>query len=67
LLNELNIDAVFMDDKFPGCIFLQIGAFDKTEMGYFYSGESSSLPKISPNRFIYIEEILPKWYLYRII
>jgi len=66
-LNELNIDAVFMDDKFPGCIFLQIGAFDKTEMGYFYSGESSSLPKISPNQFIYIEEILPKWYLYRII
>jgi len=36
-------------------------------MGYFYSGESSSLPKISPNQFIYIEEILPKWYLYRII
>ncbi|NNG26531.1 MAG: hypothetical protein HKM87_03330 [Ignavibacteriaceae bacterium] len=67
LLNELNIDAVFMDDKFPGCIFLQIGAFDKTEMGYFYSGESSSLPKISPNRFIYIEEILPKWYIYKII
>lgn len=66
-LSELNIDAVFMDDKFPGCIFLMIGAFDKTELGYFYTGESSSLPEISPNRFIYIEEILPKWYIYRII
>jgi hypothetical protein len=67
LLHELNLDAVYQDDKFPGCIFLQIGAFDKTEMGYFYSGENSSLPEISPNRFIYIEEILPKWYIYRII
>jgi len=67
LLDNLNIDAVYQDDKLPGCIFLQIGAFDKTEMGYFYSGENSSLPEISPNRFIYIEEILPKWYIYRII
>ncbi len=67
LLDGLNIDAVYQDDKFPGCIFFQLGAFDKTEMGYFYSGESSSLPEISPNRFIYIEEILPKWYIYRII
>jgi hypothetical protein len=67
LLNVLNIDAVYQDDKFPGCIFLQIGAFDKTEMGYFYRGKSSLLPEISPNRFIYIEEILPKWYIYRII
>ena len=67
MLHGLNIDAVYQDDKFPGCIFLQIGAFDKTEMGYFYCGESSSLPKISPNLFIYIEEILPKWYIYRII
>jgi hypothetical protein len=67
LMNELNIDAVFEDDAFPGCIFFQIGAFDKTEMGYFFSEERSSLPKISPSRFIYIEEILPKWYIYRII
>ncbi len=67
MLTGLNIDAVYQDDKFPGCIFLQIGAFDKTEMGYFYCGESSSLPEISSNLFIYIEEILPKWYIYRII
>jgi hypothetical protein len=67
LLNGLNLDAIYQDDKFPGCIFLQIGAFDKMEMGYFYSGENSSLPEISPNQFIYIEEILPKWYIYRII
>jgi len=67
LLNSLNIDAVYQDDKFPGCIFLQVGAFDKTEIGYFYSGENSLIPEISPNRFILIEEILPKWYIYRII
>ncbi|MBT8387957.1 MAG: hypothetical protein KJO12_11140, partial [Ignavibacteria bacterium] len=67
MLNGLNIDAVYQDDEFPGCFFLQIGAFDKTEMGFFYSGESSSLPEISPNLFIYTEEILPKWYIYRII
>ena len=67
MLNVLNIDAVYQDDKFPGCVFLQIGAFDKTEMGFFYSGESSSLPEISPNQFIYIEEILPKWYIFRAI
>ena len=66
-LNKLYMDATFRDDKFPGCIFLQIGAFENKEMGYFYSNESSSLPKISPERFIYIEEVLPKWFVYRII
>ncbi len=67
LLNKLSIDATFRDEKYPGCIFFQIGALDTKQVGYFYSSENSILPEISPNGFIIVEEILPKWFLYRII
>lgn len=67
MLEKLNLTALFRDDKYPGCIFLQVETFEKRESGYIFAEESSALPKISPDNFIYIEEVLPGWYVYRII
>jgi hypothetical protein len=54
-----------MDENYPQCIFILIGAFDRLEVGYIFSKNKSSVPKISLGRFIYIGELLPNWYVYR--
>jgi hypothetical protein len=66
-LSFLKMNAVFRDQKYPGCIFIQIGAFETREVGFIYTEENFSLPPISPNNFIYLEKVLPNWYVYRII
>jgi len=67
LMNQLALDYIFMDELYPQCIFVLISAFESTEVGYIYTENKSRLPKVSPNRFIYIEEVLPNWYVYRAI
>ncbi len=65
LLDELGLNSVFKDRKYPGVTFVQIGGFDSIEVGYFFAGSNASPPKINPNEFIYIEEIVSGWYVYR--
>jgi hypothetical protein len=67
LMNKLNLEYVFIDEIYPQCIFILVGGFDRIEVGYIFCKNKSSVPKISPNRFIYIEEVLPNWYVYRAI
>lgn len=65
LMNKLNMDYIFIDNIYPHCIFILLGGFDRLEIGYIYCKNKSVIPKISPERFIYIEEALPNWYVYR--
>jgi hypothetical protein len=65
LMNKLNLEYIFVDDLYPQCIFVLVGGFGRTEVGFIHSSNKSSLPKISPGGFIYIEEVLPNWYTYR--
>ena len=58
LMNKLNLEYVFIDEIYPQCIFILVGGFDRIEIGYIFCKNKSSVPKISPNRFIYIEEVL---------
>jgi len=67
LMDKLNLDYVYIDEMYPQCIFVLVGGFDRIEVGYIFSRNKSALPKISPNRFIFIEEVLPNWYVYRAI
>ncbi len=67
LINELGLNSVFKDRKYPNCTFIQIGSFKSMEVGYIKTNDDSHLPKISQNGFIYIEEIIPGWYIYRVI
>jgi hypothetical protein len=67
LMDKLNLEYVYIDEMYPQCIFILVGGFDRIEVGYIFSKNKSAVPKISPNRFIYIEEVLPNWYVYRAI
>ena len=64
-MNKCGVESIFNDDLYPECIFILIGKLDRFEVGYIYSLKKSSLPSITPQRFIYIEEVLPKWFVYR--
>jgi len=64
-MSKLNLDYIFMDDLYPGCIFILPGKFNRIEVGFIYSKNNSALPKITPGRYIYIEEVLLNWYVFR--
>jgi hypothetical protein len=66
-LASLGCSAIFKDRNYPGCVFVQILAFEKMEAGFIYTGESSELPKISPKDFICIVEVTRGWFIYRMI
>ena len=65
IMNKCGVESIFYDDFYPECIFILVGRLDRFEIGYIYSLKKSSLPSITPKRFIYIEEVLPKWFVYR--
>jgi hypothetical protein len=66
-LNDLGSNAVYKDNRFPNCVFIQINSFERMEAGFLYTSGTSEKPLISPSEFIYIEEVLPGWYIYRIM
>jgi hypothetical protein len=67
LLNTLGCNAVYKDNRFSNCIFIQINLFERMEAGFIYATDSSSTPPMSSAEFIYIEQVLPDWYIYRIM
>ena len=67
LLNKLGCNAVYKDNRFSNCIFIQINSFERMEAGFIYATDSSSVPPMSSAEFIYIEQVLPDWFIYRIM
>ena len=65
LMSSLNMNSIFTDENYPKCIFVSITEFGRQEAGYIYCGNRANLPQISPDRFIYIENVLPNWYVFR--
>jgi hypothetical protein len=65
MLAKLGLSAIFRDKNFPGCIFLLINSFQSIGAGFIYAGESAKLPEISANDLIYLEEIIPGWFVFR--
>jgi hypothetical protein len=67
MLAKLGLTAIFRDENFPGCIFLLINSFQSIGAGFIYVGDSAKLPEISVNDLIYLEEIIPGWFVFRSI
>ena len=67
MLAKLGLTAIFRDENFPGCIFLLINSFQSIGAGFIYAGDSAKLPEISVNDLIYLEEIIPGWFVFRSI
>lgn len=60
-------NAVYTDKKYPGCTFIQIQRFENFEAGFIQAVDEILLPAISYDEFIYIEEAVEGWYVYRIM
>jgi hypothetical protein len=67
MLAKLGLNAIFRDKNFPGCIFVVINSFQNIGAGFIYAGDSAKLPEISVNDLIYLEEIIPGWFVFRSI
>lgn len=65
LLQQLNLSSIYKPDQLTECLFLSILELNYLETGFIYCPDKSNLPKINPNEFILIEEIIKDWYLYR--
>jgi hypothetical protein len=66
-LGSVACNAIYNDKKYPGCIFIQILKFESMESGFIQSANSVLLPEISVEKYIYIDEISPGWYIYRVM
>lgn len=66
-LSKLGCNGIFKSEKYPGCIFIQAAVFEAMEVGFIYADTDSVLPKISSKDFVYIENVLHGWYLYRLM
>ncbi len=66
-LSSLGCNAVYKDNRFSNCVFIQINSFERIEAGFVYATENSIIPIMSPSEFIYVEQVLPGWFIYRIM
>lgn len=66
-LASVGCNAIYMDRKYPGCVFIQILTFENMQSGFIYAEESARLPGITANEFIYVEEVISGWFIYRSI
>jgi len=64
-LAEVGFNAIYSDKKYPGCIFIQILKFETMETGFIQAANSVLLPEISVEKYIYIDEVSPGWFIYR--
>lgn len=65
LLQKLNLSSAFKLDKLSDCVYFSILEVNYLDAGYIHCSNKAKLPKINPNEFIIVEEIVKDWYLYR--
>lgn len=64
-LRLLKIASVSRDVYENEVIFYIIGGLIDNEVGFMYVKEKNKVPKISSSRYIYIENIIGNWYIYK--
>lgn len=64
-LASIGCNAIYNDKKYPGCTFIRILKFENMEAGFIQAADSILLPAISFEEFIFIEEVVPGWFIYR--
>lgn len=67
ILSYLGLNAIFLDNNFPGCVFIMINNVQRLASGFIFATENVKLPVISLNEFIYVEEVVPGWFIFRSI
>ena len=64
-LSSIGCNAIYKDNKYPGCTFIQILKFEDMEVGFIETADSNLLPAISFGEFVYLEEVVEGWFIYR--
>jgi len=64
-LASIGCNAIYNDKKYPGCTFIRILKFENLEAGFIQAADAILLPAISFEEFIFIEEVVPGWFIYR--
>ena len=67
ILTSVGCNAIYSDNKYPGCIFIQILKFETMEVGFINAADIVLLPEISVEEYIYIEEVVPGWFIFRVM
>jgi len=65
MLASVGCSAVYTDTNYPGCTFIQILKFENMETGFINATDSSILPPVSFEEFVYLEEVVKGWFIYR--
>ena len=64
-LAAVGCNAIYKDNQYPGCTFIQIQKFNDMETGFIQASDSSLVPLVSFEEFVYIEEVVKGWLIYR--
>lgn len=64
-LASVGCNAIYTDRSFPGCTFIQILKFENMEAGFVQAADAILLPPISFEEFVYLDEVVPGWFIYR--
>jgi hypothetical protein len=50
-----------------GCLVLKVGGEGESQVGYLFAPAGAQVPKMSPQSFIYLEPIVPGWFLFKTV
>ena len=65
IIEALHLNAVTSFSRNEAITDLSIGGILDNSVGFMYVPKGASPPQMSPNEFIYVEEIADRWYLYK--
>ena len=64
-MRALNIGALLRESEYPGCTLLKIGGSNDDHVGFIHAPAGCTPPAMAPDRFIYVEQVGPEWYVYK--
>jgi hypothetical protein len=64
-MRALNIGAIIREPEYPQCTFLKVGGEHDDHVGFLYAPPGCTLPALTANRFIYLEQAGNHWYVYK--
>jgi hypothetical protein len=64
-LRALRLGAALRFSDQPNCVFLKIGGVTDNQVGFIYAPAGCVPPGLSPDEYIYVERVVPGWFVYK--
>ena len=65
LCDHLSVLGCKSSPEYKGCTLITVCGIVDNTVGYIYATDGAVLPRMSPSEYIYIEEVLPHWYVFK--